>query len=86
VLVFGGFFSFLAFFNENCLIFDELGWFLGPSGKWVGAFGVSDDREKSFGAPDVQITPLAALIWPSAQTIFLSTQPQGPDMFNAPNH
>jgi len=37
VLVFGGFFSFLAFFNENCLIFDELGWFLGPSGKWVGA-------------------------------------------------
>jgi len=32
----------------------------------------SDDREKSFGAPEAQITPLAALIWPSAQTIFLS--------------
>ena len=45
---------------------------LGSCGKWAGALGVSDDREKSFGAPDVQITPLAALIWPSAQMIFLS--------------
>jgi len=41
--------------------------------KWAGAYDVSHDRDKSFGAPDVQITPLAALIWPSAQTIFLLT-------------
>jgi len=45
-----------------------------------------NDREKSFGAPDVQITPLTALIRPSAQTIFLSAQPQGPDLFGAPTH
>ena len=45
-----------------------------------------NDREKSFGAPDVQITPLTALIWPYAQTIFLSIQPQGADLFVAPNH
>jgi hypothetical protein len=44
------------------------------------------DREKSFGAPDVQITPLAALIWPSAQMIFLSIQSQGSDLFGAPTH
>jgi hypothetical protein len=40
-----------------------------------------NDREKSFGAPDVQITPLSALIWPSAQTIFLSRQPQDSGLF-----
>ena len=45
-----------------------------------------NDREKSFGAPDVQITPLTALIRPSAQTIFLSTQPQGPGLFGVPTH
>ncbi|MBN2317028.1 MAG: hypothetical protein JXM79_24085, partial [Sedimentisphaerales bacterium] len=30
--------------------------------------------EKSFRAPDAQITPLVALIRPSAQTILLATQ------------
>jgi hypothetical protein len=44
------------------------------------------DREKSFGAPEVQITPLVALIWPSAQTIFLSGQPQSPDLPGVPFH
>jgi hypothetical protein len=29
----------------------------GSSGKCVGGFGVSDDREKSFGAPESQISP-----------------------------
>ncbi len=31
-------------------------YFFGTSGKWVGAFGVSDGREKSFGAPEAQIS------------------------------
>jgi len=35
----------------------ELFFKLGSSEKWVGAFGVSDDREKSFGAPEAQISP-----------------------------
>ncbi len=35
---------------------------------------VSHDREKSFGAPEIQITPLVALIWSSAQTIFVTVQ------------
>ena len=29
----------------------------GSSGKCVGTIGVSDDREKSFGAPEAQISP-----------------------------
>jgi hypothetical protein len=43
----------------------------------AGEYGGGSDREKSFGAPDVQITPQFALIRPSAQTIFLSAQRGG---------
>ena len=43
--------------------------------------GVPDDREKSFGAPEAQISPLAAQIGASAQTIFLSNQLQSPKLF-----
>ena len=36
-------------------IFEHL--FIDSSGKCVGTIGVSDDREKSFGAPEAQISP-----------------------------
>ena len=51
--------------------------FFGFSGQYEGPHGESDDREESFGAPDVQTTPLVALVRPSAQTILLSNQLQG---------
>ena len=37
----------------------------------------ADDREKSPGAPDAQISHPMPQIWASAQTIFLSTMSQG---------
>ena len=63
-------------------------WFVRLMRCWSG---VADNREGSFGAPDVRITPLAApfgklragLIWPSAQTILLSYQPPGSALFGA---
>jgi len=60
--------------------------FPGSSGKWVGAFVVSDDREKSFGAPEAQISPQATQIWASAQAIFLSKPLQKPDLLSLPTH
>ena len=58
----------------------------GSSEQCAGAHGVPDDREKPFGAPEAQISPPATQIWASAQTIFLSIQPPGPDVFAPPTH
>jgi len=60
--------------NRDCAPYSV---FFGFSGQYEGPHGESDDREESFGAPDVQTTPLVALVRPSAQTILLSNQPQG---------
>jgi hypothetical protein len=51
---------------------------MGPSGKWAGAFDVSDERETSFGCPRCLNYSQAGLIWPSAQTIFLSAHFRAP--------
>jgi len=50
-----------------------------PNNEYIN--GDPDGREKSFGAPEAQISPLAAQIGASAQTIFLSNQLQSPKLF-----
>ena len=61
----------------------------GTSWKCVGAFGLSEHREKSFGAPEARI-PKGQVFPPGNPnpqgTIFLSKPLQGTDLSGSPTH